>query len=113
MIAADSGQGGAAWAVLQYVRGLARLGHDVCLVEPIAKSKVRPSCKTLRDSSNARYFTAVVSRFALRERAALLLNGTTETVGLNYAELARIATRADVLLNISGMLQDTVLTGPI
>jgi hypothetical protein len=35
MIAADPNQGGAAWAVLQYVLGLKRLGHDVYFVEPI------------------------------------------------------------------------------
>ena len=37
MIAADPGQGGAAWAVLQYVLGFRELGHEVFLVEPIAR----------------------------------------------------------------------------
>ena len=32
---ADPGQGGAAWAVLQYVLGLRRLGHEVLLVEQV------------------------------------------------------------------------------
>jgi Phosphotransferase enzyme family len=34
MVAADPHQGGATWAVLQYVRGLQQLGHDVWLVDP-------------------------------------------------------------------------------
>lgn len=34
MVAADPRQGGATWAVLQYVRGLERLGHDVWVVDP-------------------------------------------------------------------------------
>jgi hypothetical protein len=34
MVAADPYQGGATWAVLQYVLGLRRLGHDVWLVDP-------------------------------------------------------------------------------
>ena len=32
------GQGGAAWAVLQYVLGLRSLGHDVTLIEPVPDS---------------------------------------------------------------------------
>ena len=34
MVAADPHQGGATWAVLQYVRGLEQLGHEVWLVDP-------------------------------------------------------------------------------
>lgn len=36
MIACDPHQGGATWAILQYVLGLRGLGHEVYLVEPIA-----------------------------------------------------------------------------
>jgi len=36
MIAADPFQGGATWAVLQYVLGLKRLGHAAVFVEPVA-----------------------------------------------------------------------------
>jgi len=35
MIAAHPWQGGATWAVLQYVLGFRRLGYEVYLVEPI------------------------------------------------------------------------------
>ena len=34
MVAAVPGQGGATWAVLQYVLGLRRLGHEVVVVDP-------------------------------------------------------------------------------
>jgi hypothetical protein len=34
MVAADPHQGGATWAVLQYVRGFEELGHEVWLVDP-------------------------------------------------------------------------------
>ena len=37
MIAATPGQGGASWAVLQYLLGLRRLGCDVLFVEPVAR----------------------------------------------------------------------------
>jgi hypothetical protein len=50
-----------------------------------------------------------MAAFGLEGQAALLLAGTAETVGLPYAELCRVARRADVLLNISGMLGDARL----
>ena len=79
MIAADPHQGGATWAVLQYVLGLRALGHVVYLVEPIAPSSLRPERSPLHASVSARYFLEVVARFGLTDCAALLLAGTRET----------------------------------
>jgi hypothetical protein len=42
MIGGDPCQGGATWAVLQYILGLRQLGHDVCLIEPVAPNKLQP-----------------------------------------------------------------------
>jgi hypothetical protein len=109
MIAADPGQGGATWAVLQYVLGLRELGHDVFLVEPIAPGSIRPAAAPLASSVNARYFQDVVARFRLRGRAALLRQDTRETVGLPYVELHRAAADAELLINISGMLREPSL----
>jgi len=109
MIAADPGQGGATWAVLQYVLGLREMGHDVFLVEPILPGLIRPQDAPLVSSTNARYFLDVVSRFDLQDRAALLLEGTHETVGVPYCELRRAAPDVELLLNISGMLRDADL----
>src|SRR5215213_7280922 len=112
MIAADPCQGGATWAVLQYLLGLRRLGHDVLFVEPIPAASVRPAGVPLERSANADYFRQVADDFGL-EQSALLLAGSRETVGLNYDELRRLASRADVLINISGMLADEALTAAI
>src|SRR4051794_17020197 len=65
MVAADPGQGGATWAVLQYVLGLRRLGHHVTLVEPVPRASLRPAGAGLRDSENAAYFREVVGEFGL------------------------------------------------
>jgi hypothetical protein len=96
MLAGDPGQGGATWAVLQYLRGLERLGHEVLAVEPIDR----------RAPEVERYFDGLALR-----NAALLVCGTEETVGLPYDALA--AFDAELLLNISGMLADRTLTAPI
>jgi hypothetical protein len=54
-----------------------------------------------------------MSEFGLGEKAALLLAGAREAVGLPYDRLLEVARRADVLVNISGMLTDESLTGRI
>ena len=106
MIAADPYQGGATWAVLQYLLGLRQLGHEVYFVEPIKNEVPERQGTSLEPSESANYFRQVMKSFALEDRATLLLAGTPQTVGLPYAKLREIADRADLLINISGMLKD-------
>src|SRR4051812_28310618 len=113
MIAADPHQGGATWAVLQYVLGLKELGHEILLVEPISASSVRPNNVSFAESENARYFQNVLSEFSLEESAALLHSETRETIGLPYDALEAFSQGADVLINISGMLTDKALISRI
>jgi hypothetical protein len=98
MVAGDPHQGGASWAVLQYVAGLAECGHEVVLVEPLDGGDSLAARPEVVD-----YFHSLP---LLEGRAALLVQGTENTVGLSYGELARFAAEADLLLNISGMLRD-------
>src|SRR5882724_5057353 len=113
MIAADPGQGGATWAVLQYLLGFQRLGHDVYFVEPVDDKALRPAGAALAASVNATYFNKVMAKFGLTEKAALLRTGTEETIGLPYSRIKEAARSADVLINISGMLTDQELIGRI
>ncbi len=109
MIAAVPHQGGATWAVLQYLLGFRRLGHQVHFVEPLDPAALRPKGVSLALSTNAAYFRQVAAAFGLEQDAALLLKGTQQTFGLDYEEVRRRARRAEVLLNISGMLEDEEL----
>src|SRR3982751_2574834 len=109
MIAAAPRQGGATWAVLQYLLGFRRLGHDVLFVEPVKPSSLRPARAGLGESANAEYFRQVTREFDLHGRAALLLEGTTECVGLPYSNVLEFCRQADVLINVSGMLTDPAL----
>jgi hypothetical protein len=102
MVAGDPEQGGASWAVLQYVLGLRGLGHDVYLVEPVDRLEPR----------SVRYFSELVRDFALDGHAALLVRGSTESRGIHYRELVRLARGTDVVFNVSGMLRDEELLGP-
>ena len=106
MIAAVPGQGGATWAVLQYVLGFKRLGHEIYFVEPIEKAALRPAETSLSCSANATYFRQIVADFGLEQQATLLLAGTQQTLGLPYRQLCQVAQRADILINLSGILTD-------
>lgn len=109
MIAAVPRQGGATWAVLQYLLGLNRLGHEVYFVETVSETALLPPGAPLAQSANAVYFNQVMTDFELEECSALLLEGTRETVGLPYARLREAAHRIDVLINIAGVLTDEAL----
>jgi hypothetical protein len=109
MIGGVPRQGGATWAVLQYLLGFRRLGHDVYFVEPVDSAAVRPCGHALLDSDNARYFHEVMVRFGLEDVSTMLNAETRETIGLEYAELLQVAGRADVLVNVSGLLTDNTL----
>jgi hypothetical protein len=98
MLAGVPGQGGASWAVLQYVLGLRRLGHDVVFVEPAA-----PTAATLA------YFDDLVARFELQGAAALVDPATGACRGIARRRLVELAVGADLLLNISGTLADEEL----
>src|SRR3954453_4066261 len=93
MIAGVPRQGGATWAVLQYLLGLRRLGHDVLFVEQVER---------LEDS--APYFDQVVRSFDLH--ATLIERGTGRTHG---ASRQTAYGGADLLLNLSGRLDDPEL----
>jgi len=113
MIAADPYQGGATWAVLQYVLGFQRLGHEVHFVEPVPASALRPAGTTLAASVNAHYFRQVTESFAIGQNSTLLLAGTKQTAGRGYEHLRHAARHSDVLINIAGMLTDEELTSPV
>jgi hypothetical protein len=113
MIAGVPHQGGATWAILQYLLGFKRLGHDVHFIEPVGEAALRPAGVPLARSDNAAYFRRVMADFGMGQTSALLLAGTQRTVGVRYERLREIARRADVLVNISGLLTDEALTEDI
>jgi hypothetical protein len=106
MISAVPWQGGATWAVLQYLLGFRRLGHEVYFVEPIDSNALLPPGTGLAESENARYSREVMGKFGFEHASALLVAGTRQTVGLGYDEGQDVSRRADLLVNISGLLTD-------
>jgi hypothetical protein len=106
MVAGVPGQGGATWAVLQYLLGLRRLGHRVTLVEPVDHG---PGDGALADSTMAAYCEKVMTAVGLDDDWALLDSRSGASAGLDRSRLQQRADEADVLLNVSGMLADEAL----
>ena len=104
MVAGDPRQGGASWAVLQYLVGLRALGHDVLLVEPVEREALESTGQV------ANYFRGLPF---LQGRSALLDKSGDGTFGLSFRELVEFAGGADLLLNVSGMLRDERLLSSI
>jgi hypothetical protein len=92
MVCKDPWQGGATWAVMQYVLGLRALGHDVWLVEPVG------------DELDPGYVREVVRDFKLEGRAAFLVGDSRRGLGVPYDEVRSLD--FDAHLNISGVLAD-------
>jgi hypothetical protein len=109
MLAGDPWQGGATWAVLQYALGLRRLGHDVMVVEPVDA----PTEGSIDNSESATYFRQVATEFGLTDHSALLIRGSRQTIGVPYELVRAFAARANLLINIAGMLTDEELISPI
>lgn len=113
MVAGVPNQGGATWAVLQYLLGFSELGHDVYFLEPVPRAALAPAGADLASSTNASYCAGVMAGIGFDRRWALRLDGTDTTVGLSHGEQLALCRRADVLVNLSGRLRDEELTGPI
>ena len=109
MIGAIPGQGGATWAVLQYLLGLSRLGHSVYFVEVLLPGANQPEGAPVEQSQNAHYLGQVMHEQGLDQGWALVDRRTGETAGLPYQTLVEIGQRASVLIDISGTLADEEL----
>jgi hypothetical protein len=97
MVAATPWQGGASWAVLQYLLGLRRLGCDVYFVEPVREA----------DASRAAvvgYATDVLERFGFAGRWGLVEDDGGTVEGMSRDRLRAVSRRAELLLSVSGML---------
>jgi hypothetical protein len=99
MIAATPWQGGATWAVLQYLLGLRRLGCEVHFIEPIDDPRRVPA-------ESVRYVSETMERFGFEGRWALVPRSGAEPIGISRSELREVARGTDLLLSVSGMLAD-------
>lgn len=116
LIAQHPRLGGVAWDYVQYPAGLARLGHDVYYLEDSGEWPYRlhggadPESWIARDpSDNVRHLADVMERVGLRDRWMYRFPVTGHWYGLSERHRAEVLSSADVLLNVSGTLEDPEL----
>jgi len=112
LIAQHPRLGGITWHYLQFVLGLARLGHDVYYVEDSGeypydldggasgKDWNAPDC-----SENVEHLRSVMARFGLEGRWAYRDAPRSQWHGLSDARRRDVLESADLLLNVSGTLE--------
>jgi glycosyltransferase involved in cell wall biosynthesis len=93
---ATLGRGGQTMFLLQYLRGLERLGHRVLFVEFRQKEPTETRPAVLR------YFHESVTTWWHPEWAALIIESPLKSLyGLDVQQVARIADEADALITLS------------
>jgi hypothetical protein len=102
---------GNSWAFLQWALGFRELGWDVWIVESIAsRGCVDANWKpcSFAESANRMHWDATMSRFGMRERSTLLVDGEAA----NSPEAQRFGREAEVFLNVSGHFKHDALATP-
>jgi len=83
-VAQRPGVGGHTWVYLQYLLGLKALGWEVLLLDSLPAD----------EAASARYLVEVMERFGLGGAYAVLLEGTSETVGRSRDEAPQLSLAA-------------------
>ncbi|MFC1680731.1 glycosyltransferase [Pseudomonadota bacterium] len=107
LIAQHHRLGGVAWDYIQYPVGLSRLGHDVYYFEDSGEWPYSTvDAVTPKDcSANVQHLNHVMTRFGLADRWAYRCPITATWHGLTNKRRREIIGSADVLINVSGVLQ--------
>lgn len=105
--------GGITWHYLQYLLGLARLGHDVYYIEDSGESPyyldggASGSEWVARDCSrHVDHLAKTLSRFGFADRWAYRFPLEARWFGLSDARRQEVLRSADLLINVSGSLED-------
>jgi hypothetical protein len=112
LIAQHAGLGGVVWDYMQYVVGLARLGHDVYYIEDsgewpytIEGGLIGMAALTSDCRANASYLADVMTRFGLSDRWAYRCAVDGTWFGLAEARRREAVRSADLVVNVSGSLE--------
>ena len=112
LIAQHPRLGGMTWHYLQYLLGLAHLGHDVYYVEdsgqvPYDLSSGISGIEAIVTNcgENTRHLSTTLARFGFDERWAYRCAPESRWFGLSDAKRAEVLRSADLLINVSGSLE--------
>jgi hypothetical protein len=106
-VAQRPGSGGHTWVFLQYLLGLQRLGLEPLLIDWLEPDMCRDRAgapSEVEESWNVAYLAAVMERFGLGDRWAVLHDGGRMVLGMSDAGLERALGSAALLLNVNGFV---------
>ncbi|MGH2729136.1 MAG: hypothetical protein ACRDJI_00845 [Actinomycetota bacterium] len=110
--------GGVAWDYVQYPVGLAGLGHDVYYLEDSGQWPYRSDGGESGNDwiasdcrANINHLHGVMSRFGLGDKWAYRFPATGEWFGMADVKREEVLRSADLILNVSGMLERPVEYG--
>jgi hypothetical protein len=100
--------GGVTWDYLQYVVGLAQLGHDVYYVEDTGQWPYNPAEDGLSTGceANVAHLARILDRFGLDGRWAFRFAWQDQWFGLDSRTRTEIVRTADLVVNVSGVMRD-------
>lgn len=98
--------GGVAWDYVQYVLGLAKLGHDVFYLEDTHQWPFSPTTGGVAKDceENVVYLRRLMDSFGLGERWAYRFPWESQWFGLSERRRQEVLKTADCLINVSGSL---------
>ncbi len=100
--------GGVAWDYLQYVVGLARLGHDVYYLEDTGQWPYNPDEDGVSKgcATNVAHLAGLMDRFGLAGRWAYRFAWQDQWFGLESRVRDDVIGTADLIVNVSGVHRD-------
>jgi hypothetical protein len=99
--------GGVTWFHMDYLAGLARLGHDVWYLEDSGQWPYNPHADGLTEdcSFNVQFLEEVMARFGLDGKWAYRFPWEARWFGLGDDERREVVETTDLLLNVCGTLE--------
>ena len=99
--------GGVAWDYLQYVVGLAQLGHDVYYLEDTGQWPYDPTQGGVaKDPAHTvGYLRSIMDRFGLSDRWAYRFPWQNQWFGMSERLMSEVLLSADLIINVSGVLR--------
>lgn len=100
--------GGVTWDYLQYLLGLARLGHDVYYLEDTGMWPYDPIAGGLAEDSEftVTYLAGIMRRFGFADRWTYRFPWQDQWFGLSASARNEMVATADLLVNVSGSLEN-------
>jgi hypothetical protein len=111
-IAQKPGQGGHAWALLQWALGLQRLGFEVLWIDRLDAGHCHDAAGgpvQAEQSVQVEWFDGLMREFGVADRSALLVDGERRSLGIDRPTLIAALRDSAFLLNIMGFLDDEEL----